>query len=218
MLFTPKRYEYEQYDKHLSKEDLIKQKQEDFDHNMNSETHANCIIIDKVAKTIERFEPQGSDANNANTPWFDVAHFDKVFPKFISGFLKENKIRWKFTYLPPESYWQGKGIQEKISLAICYLIAFVWIDLRLTFPDISPIELSRILDQELRVTKMDWTIMCESYIFAHKSILSYLLHEERTGKRKGFTRNRFKLHNIPMEEEDTDLASQFINIDITRIK
>lgn len=214
-----KEYKYDDEVKGLSIEELIKEKQQDFDYNMQDDSHANCIIFDKKNKTVERFEPHGAKAQTSVNAWFDVLDLDKTFQQFVETWLKTINVRWKFNYLPPESYWHGKGIQQKIELGMCYLIIFVWIDLRLSFNDISPTDLSRILSEELKITNVDWLVLTESYLFAHKSILEHLLEEEKQGRRKGFTRRTFKLDKVvptsPMET--TKSHAKLIDLDISRL-
>lgn len=109
--------------------------------------HANALIIDNKNKTIERFEPHGSI-----TPFYDMDNADNDFIQF---FTKVNKA---YTYISPkqfESEYSFQGLSsEAISTKIgdpggfCLTWSFVYIDLRLSNPNVKP---KKLLEETIKI-------------------------------------------------------------------
>lgn len=169
---------------------------EHFDDSMNNDTtHVNIFIFDRVKKTVERFEPSGIiiGPNGENMNLFGVKELDKAMKKIISNETFKNALD-DFDYLPPEKYWRGPGIQKKISLGYCFIVIFVWLDLRLAFPNISPKKLSAIIGESLVIERLDWITLCETFIFG--------LDDAITKRFLTRLRNKIDLEELRKEEEE----------------
>lgn len=111
-------------------------------------THANTLIIDKINKRIDRFEPYGI------VPYLDNDKFDEILKSRLLKFLKEFTGD-EYEYLGPKDIIEGKGLQiisndtnssiKNLGDPNGYCLAWcIWyIEMRLANPDIHPKTLIR---------------------------------------------------------------------------
>jgi len=106
--------------------------------------HSNVLIQDKVKGTLERFEPNGKKFGNA----YEGILLDRAIKKF---FIKNNDFGIK-QYMSPFGYCPTLGFQNledpveasdttKYWKGYCAAWTQFYINLRLQFPDVNPIEL-----------------------------------------------------------------------------
>lgn len=154
----------------------------DIENKLNEESHVNLFIFDKQLMTLERFEPNGITMRNPGEEflhWYGVEELDKQM-KILAANETLKRGNDVFEYKQPSDYWKGPGIQKRISLGYCFVIMFVWLDLRMSFPDMTPLRLSTIIDESLKIQRLDWITLCETYLFGlDKSITKHFLDRLR---------------------------------------
>lgn len=143
----------------------------------NDDLHMNMLISDTNLKTVERFEPHGTNAYS----WLksDACDVDTVLTNLLhSGPLSDYKYISPLEFCP----WLGpQSAQEreldflqvrkgKVS-GFCVAWSFWYADLRLRYPDILP---SDLIDRAIRETKNDKGKTLTQYITAFASFFEQL--------------------------------------------
>lgn len=101
--------------------------------------HANILIYDKINKTVERFEPNGTETPHG----FDDMRLDHVLKSFF-----ENIFNHKIRYLRPIDFCPRYGAQlvenaareelgVEMKTGFCSVWSFIYANYRLRFPDKS---------------------------------------------------------------------------------
>lgn len=98
--------------------------------------HANIIIIDKLHKTVDRFEPQGTQT--AEDRWYEYNILDER--------LAEHFARMGLTYFSPMCFCPYMNVQalegyHETSIGFCSAWSLWWLWVRLSNPDRDPRQL-----------------------------------------------------------------------------
>jgi hypothetical protein len=139
--------------------------------------HANLLLIDKVNKTVERFEPHGygssyfsfdsyfTDSNNIQD---QVEKYNKIFEKKLIKFLHYNGLPEEYIFLgtvqscPISGFQYLESIQKSIKdeskrdfdlKGYCLFWTYFYLEMRLKFPEFSRDELTEIIFQIFRFSK-----------------------------------------------------------------
>lgn len=129
--------------------------------------HFNIILIDKKRKTIERFEPYGVESIE---DFKIMSEFEKIFKKLFTGYklyggnqlcpdkglqsIEENAIE------------KGKGTAidlESDPVGYCIAWSIYYVDMRLTYREIKPMDLIKLLIKNLAKYKHSLRTFIRNY-------------------------------------------------------
>ena len=129
------------------------------DFSMVDGGHANYIIIDKLHKTAERYEPHHLNESMKEELYFDL--IDHFFDTFFKFFFTD------ISYISPLQYCQKIPIgfqtvyddkQDYYDDGLCALFALLYIEYRLHYPDTPREELLEQLRVKLETTYKSGTL------------------------------------------------------------
>lgn len=136
--------------------------------------HANIIIVDRIEKIVERFEPNpivsGSDESIAKRS----RTIDSMIRRSIVPILGDG-----FRYCTPQSYCPRGGPQDD---EYCAAWSFFYLHLRLTNPNLSRGEISRrlnVLAREGTIIADYLEVMRNTYVALHSPDKKQYSHSQR---------------------------------------
>ena len=104
--------------------------------NIGEYAHENALIIDNASKTIERYEPHGSE-----TTWYNVTKFENNLKELLSKYYPN------YRYLPITITCQyTNGIQGRITGPFCFTYTFLYLYLRALHQNMSSHTIYKMLN------------------------------------------------------------------------
>ena len=126
-------------------------------------SHANFLIYDKRTKNIERFEPHGTRAYEYRT-WFDIDQLDEELRKFlVEGKLDIIKYRPAIDFCPNFSFQTLQGMEGREFGGSCLVWSIWYADMRMSYPDIPPELLQKIMLKKLKEQPYSMTHFIKNY-------------------------------------------------------
>ena len=153
-----------------------------------SEGHQNCLIIDNKKKTIERFEPHGSESS------YNMEQYDKGLISALMDKLDLSSMAMysshpnghpdsKYTYISPIDFCPSDGLQvmedsdplnTKLDFeGYCYMWSVFYMEMRMTKPDIPRDVLIKKTIQVINDKKgFNFKDYIYDYIYFHSFIIN----------------------------------------------
>ena len=170
-----------------------------------SDDHSNFILVDKVQKTIERFEPHGSryyewDMNNKHY------ESDKLDDELQLILKDKNKLTNDYRYLRPPDFCPIYSFQsiETTGKGFCTTWSFYYADLRLQFPNLPPKTLLDIATNTLNRDNIN------SFIYSYSSYLNTFI--KKYSKQSLQLAKRYGYKYLKYKKESTELIYEMFII------
>lgn len=135
--------------------------------------HQNCIIIDNINNTIERFEPHGSSSN------YEMKIIDTSLKKELYKQIGKN-----FTYISPIDFCPRNGFQvleqdEQLNTQLdfqgyCYMWTIFYMEMRMSRPNIPRNELIQKTLKYFEQNQIKLKNYIYDYIFYHSYIINVI--------------------------------------------
>lgn len=136
--------------------------------------HANAILIDRITKTVERFEPDQSDDSVEDTD----PELDKGLAEFFRARLGDS-----FKYSGPVEFCPNQGPQNITEDSLCWAWSMLYMHLRILNPKLSRSEIVSILNYQTRKSRRPvrvWMDMISNSLKEWQSKGSIYTEEQRT--------------------------------------